>query len=71
MNVTRILAAAALAAAMALPAAAEAQTSGSPPAGFPWLRYYGSRDHATSQAARNADAAIRWQETINSYSRGR
>lgn len=71
---SRIIAAAALAAAitlpaMALPAVAQAQNT--PPSGFPWLRNYASQPRATNQAALNGDAAIRWQETINAYSRGR
>lgn len=69
MGATKILAAAALAAAMALPAAAQAQNA--PPSAFPWLRNYATPPRATNQAAINGDAAIRWQETINAYSRGR
>ncbi|WP_428031854.1 hypothetical protein [Ancylobacter sp.] len=69
MKRSRIIAAAALAATLTLPAVAQAQSS--PPSGFPWLRNYASQPRATNQAALNGDAAIRWQETINAYSRGR
>lgn len=67
MRVTQIVVSTLLASAFILPAAAQTQKRTAPPSAFPWLRTYATSEPATSRAARNGDAAIRWQETINAY----